>query len=333
MTPAARQAVARALPAMVGLFLVGCLVRNAGPSRVVQVLSQAAWRLPLVFTLEFVQLASDVVALRWLLETASGRVPVTTWVRSSAAAYAMMILVPAGRAAGEVTRATLLARHVGAPWATTAAAQLQAAYLFANGVLSLFSCIAVTSWLGARSFLSLALVANTVLMWALSAGVLAVLRGDRAGRWIERMRLRLVKGVAAAAPLEAHARRRLPWRAAVMCSASRGAQVVQYGVLLAAVGGVSTVQKALIAHGIHLVGSTVGDVLPNQLGIVDGAYSSFAAAIGFAGQPARALAIPFLAHTVQLTCAAGCIVVAALIRRAAALHDAGQAAGPASDPS
>jgi len=86
-------------------------------------------------------------------------------------------------------------------------------------------------------------------------------------------------------------------------------------VLLAAVGGVASVRNAFIAHGIHLVGSTVGDVLPNQLGAVDGAYRAFAGAIGFAEAPARALSIAFLAHAVQLSCAAACIVVGALTRR------------------
>jgi hypothetical protein len=91
--------------------------------------------------------------------------------------------------------------------------------------------------------------------------------------------------------------------------------VVQYGVLVAAVGGVASVRNAFIAHGIHLVGATAGDVLPNQLGAVDAAYRGFASAIGFADAPARALSIAFLAHAVQLTCAAGCIVVAALVRQ------------------
>jgi hypothetical protein len=316
MAKLTRQLLARLLPAVVGLTVIGFLVRSAGPARVLQVLAGASSWLPLVFALEVLQLASDVVGLRWLLRRAAP-VPAGTWVRSSAASYAMMILLPAGRATGEVTRGALLARYVGAPWAATAAAQLQASYLFANGVLSLAACIAIASLLGSRSILVYFLAFNTCLMWILSAVLLALLRGEGAGRFIERIRKRFVRGVATAAPLEPGARRILPWRSALTSIFSRSAQVVQYGVLVAAVGGAASVRNAFIAHGIHLVGATAGDVLPNQLGAVDAAYRGFAGVIGFADAPARALSIAFLAHVVQLSCAAACIVVASIIRHRA----------------
>ena len=153
---------------------------------------------------------------------------------------------------------------------------------------------------------------NTLLMVALSASVLAVLRGARAGRWIERLRRRFTRSDAPSPELDPDARRRIPWRAAAVCSLSRSAQVVQYGVILAAVGGILTVRNAFIAHGIHLVGATLGDMLPNQLGVVDGAYRAFAAEVGFADAPARALSIAFVAHAAQLLCAATCVVVGAI---------------------
>jgi hypothetical protein len=317
MTREARQRVVQILLAAIGLTLVGYLVVQAGPGKVLRVLEQAAWWLPAIFALEFAQIGSDVVALRLLLGREAARVSAPTWIRSSAVAYAMMILLPAGRASGEVTRGAVLAKNVGTPWAATAAAQLQSSYLFANGVLSVASCIAVSSWIGIGSPLALLLAGNAALMAILSASVLAVLRGARAGRWIERIRHRFSKSTAASRPLEPEARRRIPWRAAAVCTTSRLAQVVQYGVILTAVGGVTSVRSALIAHGIHLVGATAGDMLPNQLGAVDGAYRAFAAAIGFAGDPARALSIAFVAHATQLLTAATCIVVALLTRRSA----------------
>jgi hypothetical protein len=318
MSGPTRATLARVVMAIVGLALVTLLVRSAGPSKVAHVLADAAPWLPLVYLLEVAQLATDVIGLRWLLRTARP-VPAVTWLRSSAAAYGMMILLPAGRVAGEVTRGALLSQHVGAPWAATAAAQLQASYLFANGVLSGAACIAIATWAGPTSPLVFLLAGNALLMWTLSGSILAVLRGERAGRFIERVRHRFAKSVAPSPPLEPEARRLLPWRAVLSCVASRSAQVVQYGVLVAAVGGVASVRNAFIAHGIHLVGSTLGDVLPNQLGVVDGAYRAFASTIGLGDAPARALSIAFLAHTVQLTCAAGCILVVALARRAAPL--------------
>ena len=100
-----------------------------------------------------------------------------------------------------------------------------------------------------------------------------------------------------------------------MCASGRGAQLVQYGVLLSAVGGTASIGGAFIAHGIHLVGATLGDAVPNQLGVVDGTYRTFAPALGFSDAPARALSIAFLAHAAQLAVAGICVVVAALTRQ------------------
>ena len=71
---------------------------------------------------------------------------------------------------------------------------------------------------------------------------------------------------------------------------------------------------AFLAHGIHLVGATAGDMIPNQLGVVDGVYKTFAPVLGFASAPARALSIAFVAHITQLLCASLCVVVAALTK-------------------
>lgn len=313
MTGAARPRLLRALLAAAGLGLVAYLVHSAGAGKIARVLGEAAWWLPAIFALELVQVGSDVIALRLLLRHEAARVPPATWVRSSAIAYAAMILVPAGRATGEIARATLVARYVGGPRAATAAAQLHSSYLFANGLLSATACAVVACWLGPRSPLALILAGNTLLMATLATTVLVILRGGRAGRWLERMRRRFPGGTDPP-PLEPQTRRRLPWRAAAMCTTSRGAQVVQYGVILAAVGGVASVRGAFVAHGIHLVGATVGDLLPNQLGAVDGAFRAFAKTIGFGDAPARALSIAFVAHATQLLCAGACIIVAAITR-------------------
>jgi hypothetical protein len=107
----------------------------------------------------------------------------------------------------------------------------------------------------------------------------------------------------------------LPWRGAVACSIARAGQLVQYGVVLSSVGGVGGVRGAFIAHGIHLVGATIGDVVPNQLGIADATYGTFAGALGLSNAPARALSIAFVAHIAQLTMAGICVLVAALTRR------------------
>lgn len=309
--------VVRALLAMAGLGLIVYFVRGAGADRVAAVLWSAGSWLPVIVALEVLQMSSDVVVLRMLLGDGSPKIPVATWVRSSSVAYAMMILFPAGRVAGEVARAALLTAHVGAPRAATASTQLQAAYLFANGALSGVACAVVCLWLGPRSTLALLLAGNTLFMSAISAGLLAILWHGRVGRWLESVRRRFGRAGSPSISAGPDRARRLPWREALVCSLSRGAQVVQYGVILHAVGGVLTVRSAFVAHGIHLVGATVGDMIPNQLGVLDGAYRTFAAVLGFGDDPARALSLAFVVHIMQLLCATGCIVAATIAGRTA----------------
>ena len=98
------RAAARVALACAGLALVGYFVHGAGPARVGEVLLDAGpWLLIIV---AFEPRAAHDRRRRPPLPAGQGRggkVPVSTWGRSSAIAYAMMSLVPAGRVAGEVT--------------------------------------------------------------------------------------------------------------------------------------------------------------------------------------------------------------------------------------
>jgi hypothetical protein len=309
--PARRQVrliVGRILLALVGLTLVAILVRGAGPERVAAILWQAGRWLPVILALEMFQIGTDFLALKTILRERWRQIPAATWVRSSALAYAMMTLLPAGRAAGEVTRATLFSKFVGTPRAATTSTCLQAAYLSANGMISLLACVVVSSRFGLESTLALLLAGNVLFQAFIASSLLAILRAARIGRWLD--------------PEE---RRRIPWRAALVCSTGRLAQTVQYGVILHAVGGVLTVRNAFITHGIHLVGATLGDMLPNQMGVTDGFFRAFADQLGFSAEPARALSIAFVVRIAQLTLGATCVIVASLMRPAASRDGASPA--------
>jgi hypothetical protein len=300
------------VPALVGLVVIVYLVRAAGPARVAGVLRQAGPWMPAIAALELVQMGSDVLALRAILGDMAGRIPAATWARSSAASYAMMVLLPAGRAAGEVTRGALFARHIGVPSAATCGTQLQAAYSSAIGLFSFIDFCVVGAAAGWRSPLALLLGLNVAIMLGAAAGFVAILWDARVGRWVDRLRQRF--GRASQAPL-APLVRRVPWGAAGVCALGRCAQAVQYGVILSAVGGAVTLRGALVVHGVHLVGATLGDAVPGQLGVVDGTYRAFASVIGFASAPERALSIAFVAHATQLALAGACVVVATVIGR------------------
>ncbi len=308
--------LARGLLGIVGLGVVVVLVRAAGAERVWEVLVRAGAWLPLVVALEVYQAASDYASLRAILGEDHRKVPARTWLRSSLVAYAMMILVPAGRAAGEVTRAALLSRTLGAPRAATTSTQLQAAYLSANGFLSLIEFCWVAVFFGAGSTLALLLAGNVLFQALISAGLLTILWDARIGRGLDRLRRRVFRGVVESPPLDPSVRRRIPWKAFFISSLSRSVQLVQYGIVLHAVGGALSAKGAVITHGIHLVGATLGDLVPNQLGVVDGIYRAFAGAMGFAKAPERALSIAFVVRAAQFTVAGACVLIAPLTRGA-----------------
>jgi Lysylphosphatidylglycerol synthase TM region len=317
---------ARVFLAIMGVSVIVVLVRAAGTERVLAVLWQARAWLPVIVTLELMQALSDVLALRVLLGARTARITTPTWVRSSALAYSMMVLVPAGRAAGEVARVALLSRHVGAATAARASTQLQSAYVLAIGSLSAIEGAVVASRLGVRSPLALLLAGNALVMATLAAGLVAILLNARVGRWLDRLRRRIAASHGGRGPEHptpasepepddpSTQRRGLPWKAAAVCLVGRTIQLVQYGAILRAVGGVATFGGAFAAHGIELVGATVGDVVPNQLGVVDSAFRAFASEVGFADAPARALSIAFLARIARLLGAAASLVILATAR-------------------
>jgi len=307
-----RGAIARALLAVAGLGVIAYLVRDAGPRRVGQVLWEAGAWLPLVLALESCQITSDFLALRLILGPTWRTVPARTWVRSSALAYALMVMVPAGRAAGEVTRATVLSSTLGPGRATATSTQLQAAYQSANGLVSLVEAALVAGLFGVGSSLALLLVGNAAIQAVFAVVLLVALWDARLGRGLDRLRRRFVPGAVEHPPLDPSVRRRIPWRAMLACSAGRTAELLEYGIVLYAVGGALSARGAMVAHGIHLVGATMGDFVPSQLGVVDGAYRAFAGALGLGDTPARALSIAFIVRIAQLTLGATCVLTAAL---------------------
>jgi hypothetical protein len=94
----------------------------------------------------------------------------------------------------------------------------------------------------------------------------------------------------------------------------RWLQVAQYGIVVLAVGGVLSARGAFVGHGIHMVGATVGAAVPNQAGVVDGAYVAFADVLGFPGAPAKALSVALVLRASQLLLAVICVIAAGATR-------------------
>lgn len=290
-----RQAILRAGGLAAGLVLTFVVVRSLGWDRVAEVVRGTGPWLPLVLALEVAIAATDFVAARIL---AGGGIRARTWLRSSALAYATCAVLPAGRMAGEAARASVLKADAGLGRAAAACARVQTAALVGTAFISLVGALAAWS---TSAILGGALFANAILCAALASAVLFAIRWRWLAKW-------LPQG-GAAIPSAATA------KASLACMLGRVVQACQYGVVLGAVGGTMTTRGALVVQGVHIVGATVGDAVPNQLGITDGAYRVFADALGL--EPARAVSIALAIRVAQLGLAAIAWFVALATRPAA----------------
>jgi hypothetical protein len=292
-----------------GIALIAYLVRRTDPSQVLAALERAGVWLPLLAAFEALLLLTDTAAFASLIAHAQA-IPVRGWLRSSAASYICLVLLPAGRAVGEAARASLATPYTGAKRAVTAGAELQAVALIADGLVSFAAACVVFNSLGAAQHLTAALFANGWLVSVAGFALLYLMRSPSAGTWI----LRHMPLLARFGPHAESGPRGSTWNAAAWSVLGRVLQVVQYGIAIFAVGGAFTVKSAFVAHGIHMVGATVGVALPNQVGIADAAYVVFADVLGFRNEPARALAAMLSVRCAQLLLALVCLSVVALVR-------------------
>jgi uncharacterized membrane protein YbhN (UPF0104 family) len=304
-----RETIGRILLFGGGLALTAWLINSAGLERVLEAVREAGPWLPAVLLLEIGIVATDMFAARALLGDAMTSVPPTTWLRSAMLAYASTVVLPAGRAAGEAVRTTTLAPAIGFGRATGVCSRLQACVLASNAGIS-FVIAAVVFSRHASNVLALALLGNAVGCSVLSVVVFTAARSERVAKWLKAR----FKGLAQSrdvVPLASGAAGDA--RAIAACLVGRILEASQYGVVLHAIGGRATPASALTAQGIHLVGAAAGDLVPNQMGITEGAYRLFTQALELGA--ARALSIALVVRIVQLTLTGACFVLAAAMLR------------------
>ena len=297
----------------VGIVIVGVLIRNVGYARLWIVLRGSGVWLPPIIALEIVMAVLDLWGIRAIAGRKASEIPPADWLRSSLIAYACMILLPAGRAAGELARAAVLSKSVGAARATAWTTRLFAISLIAVGLTSLALSAVLLTWFGPSENLVRLLGLNAVAALACGVGVLAAAAHVRMAGWLARLVRRISPGVEIDIGSESVKR---TWRAALLAlTTARVLQTFQYGLIVLAVGGTLTVKSSAMAQGIHLLGASVGDVIPNQVGVLEGAYRLFADILGFSASPERALAIALLARAAQLSLSLLCLAAFSILGR------------------
>lgn len=279
---------------VVGVGFVAWLVARAGPGELWRAIAVAGPFFPAIVACELAIAFGDFFAIRALV---GKPLPLATWLGSTAAAFASSLLLPAGRAAGEALRAAVLAPHVGLARAAAACSRMQACALAANALVSLTGALFVSA-----PALRIALVVNALVVGTIATVILLVVRSARFAAFVEK-RLPALVASHRGDPIEAPTAAATA-RATVPFYLARLVQVLQYGLLVRAVVGHATLRAAFTAHAIHVVGASVGDFVPGQLGVTEGSFHAFAASIGV--DEVRALSLALVSRASQIVGALAC---------------------------
>jgi hypothetical protein len=242
-------ACASAAFAALGLGVVALLVARTGGASIAATLARMPAAIQIAVAIEGVRIALETWGTRALL--GSPRVPWRVVARAQLVGYAVCYVAPLGRTAAEACKAMLLSPHATRERLLRAAASNQAGALVAVGVASVVCALAAHALSASRAEAVLALhglallVPGAVLFWVRR-------RGHRTGEG-------KVLGIAT-------------------MLASRAMQAVSVALLVVAAGAPAGTCQVLLAWGAHLVGASLGDAAPAQLGFTDAAMLTVAPA-------------------------------------------------------
>jgi uncharacterized membrane protein YbhN (UPF0104 family) len=285
----------RLLALALGVGVLFGVTKLVGTATVGEHLAQALPWLPLLFVLEGARVPLEAVATRRLLGARAERVSLAELGRAQLLFYAISTLAPGGRLVAEASKATLLARNVGAPTASAAATGSQAASLVADAIVATAGAGAVVALCGPSPLsalilgfvlgcVSLAVAVAAATRSALPVRLLA--RFPRLARFLERWRR-----AARAQPLFAA-------DVVGLLVLARAAQVGLLAAALAAVGADASFLLALALTALCMAGAVAGEVVPAQLGATDAVLVAAAPALGLT--LAQAASVGVLFHVAQL---------------------------------
>lgn len=296
-----------------GVVAMTLLVRYVGTETLLATLKTLAIWVPVVFALEGTRIFADAWRTRAMYRRAHTDLPWRLALLVQLRAYPYGLFFPAGGAASEAYKATELAPTVTPALAAAVATYNQSLVLFAGVIASIPVCVmSYVAWGGHAITIAVAIQTASGLGLAL-----AITLGTRV-RAISRLVRRLSKRAGEAVAKYQEAIRGLPpfppGPIGIAVSA-RGIQLLQVTVLALGAGVRLGPATPLLVFAPHLVGTSAGDLVPAQIGALDGAFALAASAFGVS--TAAALSIPIVLHVVQL--AWGIIgVVAGLFSRRSA---------------
>jgi hypothetical protein len=283
--------------AALGLGTLLYLVLHVGPARLWGTLRALAPLLPAVFALEGGRVMADAWRTRLLYAHGGYAIAFGRVLSVQLASYPINLLVPAGGAAAEAFKATVLAADARPSLAAAVATSNQAIALLGGFVISIPCVLAALRVWGLSGFtIAIAIQAATAVGLALFiqtatrqrlVGVLAGRVSEKAGAALGSYREAVV-----GLPFLALA----PLGAAVV---NRVILLAELGLLAAGAGAAIGLEPALLALGVQLVGGAAGDVVPGQIGATDASFALAAEPLGI--ELASAVSIPIAMHALQLT--------------------------------
>jgi hypothetical protein len=237
------------------------------------------------------------------------RVPFGLLWRAHVIGYSLAFYMPAGRATAETVKATMMAKCATPARATAIAAVNQSLALLGLALAALACLIGAATVPGSAKIVGgLAVVAGVTgtLAILLRAATLRLPSG-----WLRRFSPRV-------GSLVDDAKGEVPaWFPAfplAMFVVNRALQLVSLAILLHAVGGNLSVQTTLVAGGVNLVGASLGDMVPGQLGATDATFSVSSNLLGLTAS--KAISIALVVHVVQITWMAIGILTEVAVRAA-----------------
>lgn len=290
--------------ALVGLLVIAGMVMKVGPDKVWGIVSGAGIWLPLVFALDIGWMTVEGIGLYVLYGPERRNISLSRWVQATLTQYATFVVVPVGRASSEVARAGILASEIGKSRAAAGAALMQAFTLVTNALVSSL-CLAVVFATTRHTGLTALLSVNILATGGIGLAIYLVLRHVKLGGVLGR---RFHKLATHGPKIDARVNESRPYHFACLCFCVLGRliQTIQYGVIFLAVVGVFSVPFSFVAEGIQLVARSMGDAVPNQVGVTEGAFALAAGALELSEHPEKAISIALLGRVSNLSVAGLC---------------------------
>jgi len=285
---------ARVVSGLLGLAVVAFMIHRTGPDAIAAALRPAWQWLPVVLVFEVARIFMEALATRLAYGERGRLLPWSMLVRAHVVGYAVAGVMPLGRTSSEAAKVAMLGRYAGIPAAIAAGATNQAVTLLVGAIVSV-PCILAAWHITGVSTVTLALVAQAVVLAGSGMAIRAAARGESAlgTRIAARFGLNLAEFRASSRAIDL-----LPRGPTAAMLVGRLFQVCTFAVVAHAVGVDISFARVFYAQGISMIVLAVGVLVPGQLGASDGAFAASAEPLGTT--VAAAMSIALIGHVLQI---------------------------------